>query len=66
MPSRQTVRASAHEVFVGFVPAPSEKIAVVTSENHKLLETDIASTTAQVRILVDQPDYPSRIWIEAR
>jgi len=60
------VSARAHEVFVGSIPAPSKKVAVVTSENEKLLEAEVPSTAAQVRVLVDEPDSPTSIWVEAR
>jgi hypothetical protein len=60
------VSARAHEVFAGSIPAPSKKLAVVTSENEKLLEAEVTSTAAQVRVLVDEPDLPSTIWVEAR
>lgn len=58
--------SKAHVVFVGSVPAPSKKVAVVTSENEKLVEADVTSSTAQVRVLVDEPAFPTKIWVEVR
>lgn len=54
------------EVFGGSIYVPGKKIAVVTSENEKLLEIAVASDHAKLRIFVDQKKYPSAIWIEAR
>lgn len=54
------------EVFSGSICVPAKKLAVVTSENVKLLEIDVASDCAMLRIFVDEKKYPSAIWIEAR
>ncbi len=56
------VGAEAHEVFAG---SSSRRVAVVTSENEKLLEADLASTIAQVRVMVDDSEFPADIWVEA-
>jgi hypothetical protein len=60
------VEGQRHEVFVGLIPAPGKKIAVVTSENDKLAELDVASVRPRVRVLVDDPMFPADIWVEAR
>lgn len=54
------------EVFGGAIAAPSRRVAVVTSHNEKLLETEVQGERATVRIVVDDEAHPSRIWIEAR
>ena len=59
------VGVEAHEVFAGSLSAPSRRVAVVTSENEKLLEADLASTIAQVRVMVDDSEFPADIWVEA-
>lgn len=58
--------ASGVEVFAGTIAAPSGRLAVVTSDNEKLLETRVHGKRATVRIVVDDAVYPRRILIEAR
>lgn len=52
------------EAFVGTIKAPNGKIAIVNSENEKLLETDLASQSTSVRISVDNLDHPTKVMVE--
>jgi hypothetical protein len=58
--------AFASQIFSGLIAAPSGHVSVVTSENQKLLELPVASARPWVRILVDDPRFPSTAWIEAK
>src|SRR5687767_3004225 len=49
---------SAVEVFTGKVLTPSGSIALVTSENEKLIERAVAGKEAVVRVLVDDEANP--------
>jgi hypothetical protein len=53
-------------VFVGEIQVSSETIALVTSENEKLLEHRIGKKTADLRIFVDDEEYPAKIWVFAQ
>jgi len=52
--------------FSGAIDVPGRRIAVVTSENEKLLEVTVGGNRVALRIFVDQKKYPTAIWIEAR
>jgi hypothetical protein len=58
--------ANGIEVFLGMIDSPSRRVAVVTSHNERLLAIDVGNRTASIRVLVNEEDHPSRIWIEAR
>lgn len=58
--------ADGVEVFHGTVRSPNRKVAVVTSENQKLLEVPVQSNRADVVVRVDDAAFPSRIWIAVR
>jgi len=58
--------SAGHEVFVGAIAAPSKSVAVVTAENEKLVEASVATTTAKIRVVVDEPEHATTIWVEAR
>lgn len=53
------------EVFSGVVEVPNGQVAIVTSEDEKLLTVDLASTSAAVRIWVDNKVTPRRVWVTA-
>jgi hypothetical protein len=53
------------EVFTGVIEVPGSKVAVVTSDNEKLLEIDLSRTVAEIRICVDDVSFPTQIWVEA-
>lgn len=54
------------EVFRGQIDVPSRKLAVITSNNEKLLETDVGGTQAAVNLFVDDKAHPSEIWIRVQ
>jgi hypothetical protein len=60
------VASAGHEVFVGSIAAPSKRVAVVTAENEKLVEAAVPTTTAKIRVVVDDPEHAMTIWVEAR
>jgi hypothetical protein len=53
------------EVFSGVVEVPNGELAIVTSEDEKLLAIDVASTSAAVRVWVDNQVTPRRVWVIA-
>lgn len=57
---------NAVKVFHGAIDSPNKKIALVTSENEKLLELGVSSIKAEIRIFVDDVKNPSRIWVAAK
>ena len=59
-------REDGLEVFQGRIDSPSGRVAVVTSENEKLLELEVANQKANIRVVVDEEPSPSRIWVEAQ
>lgn len=50
-------------VFEGTVATPGRKIAVVTSENVNLLETEVTGTQSAIEIFVDDQAFPSKIVV---
>ncbi len=54
------------EVFHGTIDVPSRKVSIVTSQNQKLIEMDVKDTKASVRVLVNEKQNPSRIWVIAQ
>lgn len=52
------------EVFNGTINFPGHKINVVNSHYEKLLEAEIFKTRAKIQVLVDDKEYPSKIWIK--
>jgi hypothetical protein len=58
--------AFASQVFSGLIAVPFGRVAVVTSENQKLLELPVPGVHAFIRILVDDPHFPSTAWVEAK
>jgi hypothetical protein len=54
---------SAVEVFTGKVLAPSGYIALVTSENEKLLGKAVSGKEVVVRVLVDDEANPGKVWV---
>jgi hypothetical protein len=53
-------------VFTGDIQAPSGAVAVVTSENEKLLEHSVGKETVELQIFVDDEDHPSKVWVFAK
>lgn len=51
------------EVFRGTINTPNNKLAVVNSQNEKLLETEVSGGKAGVRIAVDVEDFPEYIEV---
>lgn len=54
---------SGVEVFQGTVETPSKRVAVVTPENKKLLEISLQETRARLRVVVDEEENPSKVWV---
>jgi len=53
----------AQQVFVGSINTPSGKVALVTSENQKLVECDVGKDTTELRVLVDDEAHPATVWV---
>jgi hypothetical protein len=53
-------------VFAGSIVLPSGSVAIVTSENEKLLERSIGRTIVALQIFVDDEVYPEQVWVTAR
>lgn len=53
------------EVFRGRIRVPNANVAIVTSENERLLESPTTSENVELRVFVDDRDYPSRVWVTA-
>lgn len=51
------------EVFAGTLNTPSRRIAIVSSSNEKLLETEVPENRTGVVVLVDEKNFPSRIEV---
>ena len=51
------------DVFSGNIEVPSRQIAIVSSEDEKLLSRAMASSTICIRIFVDDNVYPQKIWV---
>jgi hypothetical protein len=49
-------------VFTGGIQVPSGTVAVVTSENEKLLEYSIGKKTVELQVFVDDEDHPAQVW----
>lgn len=56
----------ARLVFEGAIRVPSGSLAVVISENEKLLECTVGRETAELRIFVDDEEHPARVWVIAK
>lgn len=54
------------EVYSGHIDAPGGRIAVVDSEDTKLLESDCVGVKPFVRVLVDDEIHPTVLWIEVQ
>jgi hypothetical protein len=59
-------QSDARPVFSGSIRTPSGRLALVTSENEKLVECDFGADKVGVRIFVDDEDYPTTIWVVVR
>jgi hypothetical protein len=53
----------ARLVFAGSIRVPSGSLAVVTSENERLLECAVGDETAELRIFVDDEEHPVKVWV---
>jgi hypothetical protein len=60
------VQRDAIEVYSGRVDAPGGRIALVDSEDTKLLESGFVGTRPRVRVFVDDDMHPTTVWVEAR
>jgi hypothetical protein len=49
-------------VLTGGIQVPSGAVAVVTSENEKLLERSIGKKTVELQVFVDDEEHPARVW----
>ncbi|MFO0759128.1 MAG: hypothetical protein U0359_21730 [Byssovorax sp.] len=49
------------EVFRGSIATPNKRVAVVTSENEKLLEIEVSWVRSTIAVWVDDEAHPSRI-----
>jgi hypothetical protein len=60
------ISAKGNQVFAGKIQTPSRKVAVVTAENQVLVEASVREPVAQIRVVVDDVEHPTTIWVEAR
>jgi hypothetical protein len=51
------------EVFSDNIDVPSSRLAVFTSEDQKLVEMAVSSSTIHVRVFVDDEASPRHIWV---
>lgn len=54
---------AARRVFVGKIRTPSGMVALVTSENQKLVECKVKKDTVDLEIFVDDEVHPTTVWV---
>jgi hypothetical protein len=64
-PSASELPAGKREVYRGSLRTPGKKLAIVTSQNEKLVEIDVDSDCTGIVITVDDEQHPSEVWVAA-
>lgn len=59
-------KKSCKQVFDGFVSTPGKKLAISTSEDEAILQTDVKEEKTQVFVWVDDSGFPSMVLVEAQ
>jgi hypothetical protein len=54
------------EVFDGSIETPGKRLALVTSQNERVLEIDVTGPVTRVTISVDDPRAPGLVHVVAR
>lgn len=52
-------------VFDGTIATPNKQVAVVTSENEKVLEIEVPGEATSVRVFVNRTDFPDEVLVVA-
>jgi hypothetical protein len=52
-------------VFNGTIHTPGKKVAVVTSENERVLEVNVSGEATQIKVSVNDTQFPTEVQIEA-
>jgi hypothetical protein len=53
------------QVFEGVIATPGKNVAIVTSDNEKIIDVDVPGESTRIIVRVNDEEFPSDILIEA-